>query len=133
MKALVFIAALAPDESETVAQVFYRVDPHPDAPRLAPDAHGVIWMPEEGFRHAVAHKASSDQTTIMAAVQRPIAVKCIEEKSPAPAWKTRPSWFLVAEEDRMINPATQHFMVSSSAYETHGEAMLGVASTDLLV
>jgi pimeloyl-ACP methyl ester carboxylesterase len=112
VKSLAFIAALAPDEGETVAQVFYRAKPHPDAPRLAPDAHGFIWMPEEGFRDAVAHKASLDQTTIMAAVQRPIALKCIEEKSPAPAWKTKPSWFFLAEEDRMISPATQHFMAN---------------------
>jgi pimeloyl-ACP methyl ester carboxylesterase len=58
----------------------------------------------------VAHNASPDQTTIMAAVQRPISVSCIQEKAPAPAWKVKPSWFLLAEEDRMISPATQQFM-----------------------
>lgn len=46
----------------------------------------------------------------MAAVQRPIAVACIQESAPAPAWKTKPSWFLLADEDRMINPKTQRFM-----------------------
>ena len=110
VKALVYIAALAPDEGETVADVFYRTDPHPKAPRLAPDAYGLIWMPEEGFGCAVAHKASPDQIAIMAAVQRPIAVQCIQQKAPAPAWKMTPSWYLVAEEDRMINPETQRFM-----------------------
>jgi pimeloyl-ACP methyl ester carboxylesterase len=110
VKSLVYIAALAPDEGETVADVFYRVAPHPKAPQLSPDAYGLIWMPEEGFGCAVAHKASPDQVAIMAAVQRPIAVKCIQEKAPAPAWKTTPSWYLVAEEDRMINPETQRFM-----------------------
>ncbi len=112
VRALVFIAALAPDQGETVAQMFYRADPHPNAPRLAPDAQGFIWMTEEGFRRAVAHEASADQVTVMAAVQRPIAVKCIEERCPAPAWKTKPSWFLVAERDRMINPETQRFMAA---------------------
>jgi pimeloyl-ACP methyl ester carboxylesterase len=110
VKSLVYIAALAPDEGETVADVFYRTDPHPKAPRLAPDAYGLIWMPEEGFGCAVAHKASPDQIAIMAAVQRPIAVQCIQQKAPAPAWKMTPSWYLVAEEDRMINPETQRFM-----------------------
>jgi pimeloyl-ACP methyl ester carboxylesterase len=110
VKSLVYIAALAPDEGETVADVFYRVAPHPKAPQLSPDAYGLIWMPEDGFSQAVAHKASSDQLTIMAAVQRPISVNCIQEKAPAPAWKTKPSWFLLAEEDRMIDPATQQFM-----------------------
>lgn len=110
VKSLVYIAALAPDENETVADVFYRAAPHPNAPQLVPDAYGLIWMPEDGFGHAVAHKASPDQIAVIAAVQRPIAVKCIQEKAPAPAWKTKPSWFLLAEEDRMINPATQRFM-----------------------
>ena len=110
VKALVYIAALAPDEGETVADVFYRTAPHSSAPHFSPDAYGLIWMPEDGFSHAVAHKASPDQTTIMAAVQRPISVSCIQEKVPVPAWKTKPSWFLLAEEDRMINPATQRFM-----------------------
>jgi pimeloyl-ACP methyl ester carboxylesterase len=107
---LVYIAALAPDENETVADVFYRADPHPEAPRLAPDRHGFIWMPQEGFSQAVAHKASWDQATIMAAVQHPIALKCIQEKAPKPAWRTKPSWFLIAEEDRMISPETQRYM-----------------------
>ena len=107
---LVYIAALAPDEGETVADVFYRAEPHAEAPKLAPDTHGLIWMPEDGFRRAVAHKASCDQTTILAAVQRPIALKCIQEKAPPPAWKTKPSWYLLAEEDRMIPPETQRFM-----------------------
>jgi pimeloyl-ACP methyl ester carboxylesterase len=110
VKSLAYIAALAPAEGETVADVFYRAQPHPEAPHLQPDAHGLIWMPEGGFARAVAHKASSDQTTILEAAQRPIAVKCIQEKAPVPMWKTKPSWFLVAEEDRMIAPETQCFM-----------------------
>jgi pimeloyl-ACP methyl ester carboxylesterase len=110
VKSLVYVAALAPDEGETVADVFYRAAPHPDAPQLAPDDHGFIWMPEEGFSQAVAHKIPQDQATIISAVQRPIALQCIQEKAPAPAWKTKPSWFLLAEEDRMIRPETQRFM-----------------------
>jgi pimeloyl-ACP methyl ester carboxylesterase len=110
VKSLVYIAALAPGEGETVADVFYRAAPHPEAPKLAPDKYGVIWMPEDGFRRAVAHEASPDQTAIMAAVQRPIALNCIQEKAPVPAWKTKPSWFLIAEDDRMIPLETQQFM-----------------------
>ena len=112
VKSLVYIAALAPDEGETVADVFYRTAPHPEAPRLMPDAYELIWMPEVGFQHAVAHKASPDQLAIMAAVQRPISVQCIQEKAPAPAWKTTPSWYFIAEEDRMVSPDSQRFMAS---------------------
>jgi pimeloyl-ACP methyl ester carboxylesterase len=110
VKSLVYVAALAPDQGETVSTVFYRDEPSPEAPTLAPDSDGFIWMTEDGFRRAVAHKASADQLSIAAAVQRPIGVRCIQERAPAPAWRTKPAWFLIAEEDRMINPKTQHFM-----------------------
>jgi pimeloyl-ACP methyl ester carboxylesterase len=49
VKSLVYVAALTPDEGETVGDVFYRGKPHPKAPQLAPDADGLIWMPEAGF------------------------------------------------------------------------------------
>jgi pimeloyl-ACP methyl ester carboxylesterase len=110
VRSLVYVAALAPAQGETVADVFYRAKPHPDAPDLQPDGHGFIWMPDGGFASAVAHNASAGQTAILEAVQRPIAVNCIQEKAPAPAWKTKPSWFLLAEEDRMIPAETQRFM-----------------------
>ena len=110
VKSYVYVAALAPEEGETVADVFYRGEPHTEAPKLSPDKSGFIWMPEDGFGRAVAHNASSEQTRILAAVQRPISVQCIQEKAPVPGWKEKPSWFLLAEEDRMISPQTQQFM-----------------------
>jgi len=110
VKALVYIAALAPDEGETVAQVFYKDDTHAKAPQLAPDADGFIWMPDEGFANAFAQNGTDEQIALSKAVQRPISVKSIQEPAPAPAWKSKPAWYLVAEEDRMINPNTQHFM-----------------------
>jgi pimeloyl-ACP methyl ester carboxylesterase len=110
VKALVYVAALAPDEGETVAKVFYRDTPSPEAPKMVPDSHGFVWMPDDAFRRALAHKASAEQAKIAASVQRPISVQCIQEAAPAPLWKAKPSWYLVAEEDRMINPKTQHFM-----------------------
>jgi pimeloyl-ACP methyl ester carboxylesterase len=110
VKSLVYIAALAPDKGETVAKVFYLNPSSEEAPKMVPDAHGLIWMPDDGFRRAVANKASAEQTKIAAALQRPLAVQCIEEPAPVPLWKSKPSWFLIAEEDRMINPKTQRFM-----------------------
>jgi pimeloyl-ACP methyl ester carboxylesterase len=110
VKGLVYVAALAPDEGETVAQVFYKDETHPMAPQLAPDADGFIWMPVEGFANAFAQNATKEQLALSKAVQRPISVKSIQEPASAPAWKSKPTWYLVAEEDRMINPKTQHFM-----------------------
>jgi pimeloyl-ACP methyl ester carboxylesterase len=110
VKALVYIAALSPDEGETVAQVFYRDEAHPKAPKLAPDADGFIWMPDSGFKEAFAPNATAEQIALCKAVQRPIALKCIQEPAGTPSWKRKPVWYLLAEEDRMINPKTQHFM-----------------------
>ena len=123
VKALVYVAALAPEEGETVAQVFYRDEAHPQAPKLAPDKDGWIWMPEEGFSNAFAHHATADQIALCKAVQRPIALKCIQEPAPKPAWKSKPSWFLIAEEDRMINPKTQHFMANRMQAHTQAFAV----------
>ena len=110
VRSLVFISALSPDEGETVAEVFYRDKPSPEAPKLAPDSHGFLWMPDDRFIAAWCQHARPEQAALLAATQRPIAVAAIQEKAPKPAWKAKPSWYLVAEEDRMINPATQRFL-----------------------
>jgi pimeloyl-ACP methyl ester carboxylesterase len=110
VRSLVYAAALAPDEGETVAQVFYREPPHPQAPHLQPDENGLIWMPDEGFQNAFAQNASRETKALSSAVQRPISVRCIQEPAPKPAWRSKPSWFLIATEDRMISPRTQQFM-----------------------
>ena len=110
VKSLVYISAFAPDEGETVAKVFYRDAPSPRQPKMAPDSHGFVWMPAAAFSTALAQNASLAQLKIAAAVQRPINVQCIQQPAPAPLWKSIPSWYLVAGEDRMINPITQQFM-----------------------
>jgi pimeloyl-ACP methyl ester carboxylesterase len=110
VKALVHVAALAPDEGEKVADVFYRAEPHPQAPKLAPDAHGFIWLPDDAFGAAFAPNASADVLACLHAVQRPIAVACIGTPVGRPRWKDVPSWYLVATDDRMILATTQKFM-----------------------
>ena len=110
VRALVYVAALAPDVGETVADVFYRDPPHPDAPELKPDDHGWIWLPVNAFGNAFAQQGNPEEQAVLAAVQRPIAVQCIQRPVPKPGWKDRPSWYLIAEQDRMINPITQKFM-----------------------
>jgi pimeloyl-ACP methyl ester carboxylesterase len=67
-------------------------------------------MPDDGFADAFAQNATAEQIALSKAVQRSIAAKSIQEPAPRPAWKSKPSWFLIAEEDRMINPRTQRFM-----------------------
>jgi pimeloyl-ACP methyl ester carboxylesterase len=110
VRALVYVTALAPNEGEKVADVFYRLKPHPKAPILAPDDDGLIWLPEEAFEAAFAQNASPNERAVLAAVQRPISLNCISVPVGRPLWKDIPSWFLVAEEDRMIVPETQRYM-----------------------
>jgi pimeloyl-ACP methyl ester carboxylesterase len=76
-------------------------------------------MSAKGFANAVAHKSSTDDALLMAATQKPIAIKCVQEQMTKPAWKEKPSWFLVAEQDRMIAPETQRFM----AHRTGGRIL----------
>ncbi len=106
---LVYIAGLAPDEGETVSDVFYRGQPHPSAPELKPDDYGLVWLPGQAFADAFAPDASTDEHAILAAVQRPINAACLGVPVERPLWKDGPSWVLIAENDRMISPETQLF------------------------
>jgi hypothetical protein len=74
---LVYIAALALDEGETVSDIYYRAEPHPQTPVLGPDRHGLIWLPEEAFGRAFAQHASALEQALLAATQRPLAAACI--------------------------------------------------------
>jgi pimeloyl-ACP methyl ester carboxylesterase len=110
VKAVVYVTALAPDEGEKVADVFYRAEPHPMAPKLAPDSNNLIWLPDDGFAEAFAPNVSAEDRAVLAAVQRPISLACITVPAGRPLWKDLPTWFLLAEQDHMIIPATQRFM-----------------------
>ncbi len=106
---LVYVAGLAPDEGETVADVFLRGQPHPKAPKFEPDEHGTVWLPRNAFADAFAQNATPEEQEVLAAVQRPLAMACVGVPVERPIWRDKPSWVLVADEDRMINPETQHF------------------------
>jgi pimeloyl-ACP methyl ester carboxylesterase len=135
VKALVYVAALAPDEGETVADVFYRGETHPQAPKLAPDAHGWVWLPREAFASAFAQHATAEETAVLAAIQRPIAAACIAEPVGRPLWKDVPAWFVLAGQDRMIDPATQRFMaqrMQAQIVESSADHTPNVTAPDLV-
>jgi pimeloyl-ACP methyl ester carboxylesterase len=123
VKALVYVTALAPDKGEKVADVFYRSPPHPQAPKLAPDSNGLIWLPDDAFAAAFAQNASAEQHAVLAAVQRPLSINCITVPVGRPLWKDVPSWFLIAEDDRMIVPDTQRFMAERMQAKTKAYAV----------
>jgi pimeloyl-ACP methyl ester carboxylesterase len=123
IKSLVYVTALAPDEGETVAKVFYLNPNSPEAPKMVPDSYGLVWLPDDAFSRAITHKASPDESKIAAALQRPLSVDCIKEPAPTPTWKTKPTWYLIAEDDRMINPKTQRFMAERMKAKIHSHAV----------
>jgi pimeloyl-ACP methyl ester carboxylesterase len=123
VRALVYVTALAPDEGEKVADVFYRLEPHPQAPKLAPDSNGLIRLPEGASATAFAQNASADQQAVLAAVQRPISLNCITVPAGRPLWKAVPSWFLIAEDDRMIVPQTQRYMAERMKAKSRAHAV----------
>jgi hypothetical protein len=90
---------------------------------LTNDATALMWTLERTkgpvVQRALAQKASPEQARIAAAMQRPIAVQCIQEAAPVPGWKTKPSWYLIAEDDRMINPKSQRFMADRMGAKIH--------------
>jgi pimeloyl-ACP methyl ester carboxylesterase len=111
VKALVYVTAFAPDEGEKLTDLFFRAEPHPKAPKLTPDSANLLWLPDDAFPNAFAQNASAEDLTILAAVQRPLRFSCMTVPTTGPVlWKTVPTWYLVAEHDRMIVPATQRFM-----------------------
>jgi len=84
VKSLVYITALAPDEGETVAKVFYLNPNSTEAPKMVPDSQCLVWLPDDAFSRAITHKASADESKIAAALQRPLEVHCIQELAPTP-------------------------------------------------
>jgi pimeloyl-ACP methyl ester carboxylesterase len=110
VKGLVYVNSLVPDEGETVLDVSTRVAPHPMAPQVAPGADGLIWLPAEAFAQAFAQQAPEREQAVLAAVQRPISIDCITVPVARPSGRDLPSWYLIAEEDRMIPAENQRFM-----------------------
>jgi pimeloyl-ACP methyl ester carboxylesterase len=121
VKALVYIAAFAPDESESLAALVTKnpgTQITPDAllerPYPLPDGgQGTdLYIKAPVFRDAFAGDLPRSTTNLMQASQRPFSVAAFTEPSGTPAWSTVPSWYLIATEDHAIPPATQRFMAT---------------------
>ena len=122
VKGLVYVTAFAPDDGEKLTDLFFRAEPHPQAPKLAPDSANLLWLPDDAFPTAFAQNASTDDLTVLAAVQRPLRFSCMTVPTTGDLlWKKVPTWYLVAEHDRMVVPATQRFMAErmKATIESH--------------
>jgi pimeloyl-ACP methyl ester carboxylesterase len=107
---LVYISAFAPDEGEVLGQLNERMPAVPGQANIRPDAYGFLWIDPKAFPESFAQDVDPVQARVMAAVQEPIAASIFGEKVTQAAWKSKPSWYLVSENDKMINPDLERFM-----------------------
>ena len=108
--ALVYVAAFAPDEGQASGELGQDSPPPPGAASIRPDAAGFLSLTPEGVAKDFAQDLPAALTKVMAATQGPILAKCFEDKVTAVAWKTKPSWYIVAAKDRMIQPDLERAM-----------------------
>ena len=108
VKALVYLAAFAPDAGEPIGAFN---DQYPSAlgAALRPDTAGFLFIDRGQFRDVFARDLSATQTSVMAATQKPIHATAFGASVQQPAWKTIPSWYVVAQDDRAINPDLERF------------------------
>ena len=102
---LVYVSAFAPDEGESLGDLYARAAA-PGVAHVRPDDEGFLWIDPEAF----AHDVDPVQARILAVVQKPIAARIFGDRVTRPAWELKPSWYLISEIDRMIPAETQRFM-----------------------
>ena len=101
---LVYIAAFGLDEGESIGALLGQGPPSPALAHLIIDEQGFAWLPEEDFVGHFAADVDPVRARVMWAVQQPLSASALQEVMGVPAWKSRPSWFLVAAGDQAIPP-----------------------------
>lgn len=107
---LVYISAFAPDEGEVLGELNGRMPAASGQANIRPDAYGFLWINPKAFPESFAQDVDPAAARVMAAVQKPLAASIFGEKVTQAAWKSKPSWYLVSENDRIINPDLERFM-----------------------
>jgi pimeloyl-ACP methyl ester carboxylesterase len=107
---LVYISAYAPEDGEVLGELNERMPTAPGMANLRPDPEGFLWMDPEAFPESFAQDVDPLQARVMAAVQKPVSSSIFGESPTQAAWKSKPSWYLVSENDRIINPDLERFM-----------------------
>ena len=107
---LVYIAAFAPDKGESVSALIKDPPPGAPVPPILPPQDGYLFLDKTKFAGSFAADVSPDVAEFMADSQVPWGVEALSGAISQPAWKTKPSWYLVSTEDRMIPPDAQRAM-----------------------
>jgi len=127
---LVYITAFAPDAGESVSTLIK--DPPPDAPvpPILPPQDGYLSLDKTKFHASFAADVEPEKAAFMADSQVPWGVEALSGTISEPAWKTKPSWYLIATDDKMIPPAAQRFMserAGSTVVEAEGSHAIYVS------
>jgi pimeloyl-ACP methyl ester carboxylesterase len=112
---LVFVAAFAPDKGESLATISARVE-GPGGANVAPDSDGYLWINPAKFQESFCQDVDDDEALVMAVTQKaPVGLAYVGEVSIDPAWKNKPSWYLVSAQDRMVAPNVQRWLAGRMA------------------
>ncbi|MFD2571965.1 alpha/beta fold hydrolase [Spirosoma soli] len=101
---LVYVAAAAPDEGQSFLELVQTAPSTPGNDQIRPDAYGYVSMSPKGIFEDFAQDLPESERKLILATQGPQAFTALQEKVSKAAWKTKPSWYVVAANDRMINP-----------------------------
>jgi pimeloyl-ACP methyl ester carboxylesterase len=127
---LVYIAAFAPDKGESVAALIKDPPPGAPVPPILPPQDGYLSLDKAKFAASFAADVAGDKAEFMANSQVPWGVEALAGTITNPAWKTKPSWYLIATEDKMIPPAAQQAMskrAGSTVVEVKGSHAIYVS------
>ena len=131
--ALVYIAAFAPDKGESVSSLIKDPPPGAPVPPILPPQDGYLFLDKERFPASFAADVDPGKAEFMADSQVPWGVEALNGTISQPAWKTKPSWYLVATDDRMIPPAAQRLMskrAGATVVEVSGSHAVYVSQPD---
>ena len=101
---LVYIAGFGLDEGESIGALLQQAPPTPALGDIDVDSEGFAWIPEDGFLAHFAPDIDSVKAKVMYAVQQPLHTSTFDDVMGTPAWKSLPSWYLVAQNDQVIPP-----------------------------
>src|SRR6187200_2761735 len=130
---LAYIAAFAPDAGESVEALIKDPPPGAPVPPILPPQNGFLALDKSKFRESFAADVAADKAAFMADSQVPWGVEALSGTITEPAWKKKPSWYLVATEDKMIPPAAQRSMsarAGAQVTEARGSHAIYVSHPD---
>ncbi len=135
VKGVVYIAAFAPDKGESVSSLIANPPPGAPVPPILPPQDGFLFLDRSKFAASFAADVAPEQAAFMADSQVPWGVEALAGAVSEPAWRVKPSWYLVAADDKMIPPPAQRAMAQragSLVVETSGSHAVYVSKPEVV-